>query len=159
MADVGDDVWMGEALELARTAAAEQEIPVGAVIVRDQKIIGRGYNQPIKSNDPSAHAEMVAIRDACSALANYRIPNTTLYVTIEPCTMCLGAIVHARIDQVVFAAKEPKAGALTSHPEALDADYFNHKIEWYGGVCESEANALMQAFFKQRRQAKAEGPG
>ena len=149
---------MREALAQAQLAASENEIPVGAIIVDEQQIIGWGWNKSIKKLDPTAHAEVVAIRDACQSKKNYRLPNTTLYVTIEPCTMCLGAIMHARIQRVVFAATEPKAGVLASHPQVLDAGYFNHKIEWSGGVLETEANTLMRNFFQQRRASKKHKP-
>ncbi len=150
-----DDVkWMREALTLARQAQLENEVPVGAVVVCDDRIIGRGWNHPIGACDPTAHAEVVALRQAAGKERNYRLPGATLYATIEPCAMCLGAIVQARISRVVFAAREPKAGMLASHPQLLEAGVFNHQVVWEGGVCETEAAELMQAFFQARREAK-----
>ena len=106
--------WMRAALVLARQAAAHDEVPVGAVVVRDNRIVGRGFNQPISQRDPTAHAEIIALRDAAQTLGNYRLPRCTLVVTLEPCTMCAGALVHARIEQLIFGAKEPRAGAICS---------------------------------------------
>lgn len=150
-----DDIrWMQEALTLARQAKQENEVPVGAVLVRDNQILGRGWNHPIGACDPTAHAEVVALRQAAEQERNYRIPGAVLYVTIEPCAMCLGAIVQARVSRVVFAAREPKAGVLASHPQLLQADIFNHQVGWNEGVCEAEAAELMQSFFQARREAK-----
>ena len=146
--------WMQEALLLAKQAAAADEVPVGAIVVADGQIIGKGFNEPIRTCDPTAHAEIVAIRNASQAQKNYRLPKTTLYVTIEPCTMCLGAMIHARIDNVIFGAQEPRAGALVSHPSLLDAEYYNHQLSFLGGVLESDCAALMQSFFKARRNRK-----
>ncbi|WP_028882831.1 tRNA adenosine(34) deaminase TadA [Teredinibacter turnerae] len=151
---LNDEHWMTEALVLARQAAAQGEVPVGAVVVQDGTIIGRGSNNPIGSCDASSHAEICALRDAGQRQKNYRLPNATLYVTIEPCTMCLGAIVHARIARVVFGAQEPKAGVLESNPELLSANYFNHEFEWSGGVCAQECSEVIQQFFKFRRESK-----
>ncbi|TVZ39582.1 tRNA(adenine34) deaminase [Alteromonadaceae bacterium 2753L.S.0a.02] len=146
--------WMCAALKLARRAGNQGEVPVGAVIVQNDKIIGSGYNQPITSCDATGHAEIQAIRNAGIATQNYRLPGATLYVTIEPCTMCLGAIVHARLSQVVFGACEPKAGVLKSNPVLLRENIFNHTFEWLGGVCESQCAEEMQNFFSFRRSAK-----
>lgn len=151
---LNDEHWMTEALVLARQAAAQGEVPVGAVVVQDGAIIGRGSNNPIGSCDASSHAEICALRDAGQRQKNYRLPNATLYVTIEPCTMCLGAIVHARIARVVFGAQEPKAGVLESNTELLSANYFNHEFEWSGGVCAQECSEVIQQFFKFRRESK-----
>lgn len=150
-----DDIfWMKKAIELAQEAYRIGEVPVGAIVVKGEEIVGRGWNQPISNNDPSAHAEVVAIRDAAAKLVNYRIPDTTLYVTIEPCTMCLGTIVHARIARVVFGATEPKAGVLCSHSNVLESGIFNHSPDWAGGVCEAECSEIIQEFFRQRRERK-----
>lgn len=152
--DSNDIKWMQEALALARQAEQENEVPVGAVVVRDNVILGRGWNHPIGACDPTAHAEVVALRQAASREHNYRLSGAVLYVTIEPCAMCLGAIVQARVSKVVFAAREPKAGVLISHPQLLQADIFNHQVCWQEGVCKAEAIELMQTFFQTRRDAK-----
>ena len=123
-----DHVWMQKALALAEQAEAAGEVPVGAVIVRDGKLIGEGFNQPITTCDPTSHAELVALRHACQQEKNYRLPGATLYVTLEPCTMCAGALVHARIQEVVFAAKEPKAGALVSTQEFFASTQLNYHV-------------------------------
>lgn len=147
---------MREALQLAQQAAAVGEVPVGAVLVRDDAIIGRGYNSPISGSDPSAHAEIQAIRNAALAVGNYRLPDTTLYVTIEPCTMCVGAIVHARVGRVVFGATEPKAGVAMSNDCLFDSPYFNHRVSVEGGVLAEECASLMSDFFRRRREQKRE---
>ncbi|WP_416456005.1 tRNA adenosine(34) deaminase TadA [Saccharophagus degradans] len=149
-----DEHWMREALKLAELAAAEHEVPVGAVVVRDNKILGSGFNTPISGCDPTAHAEITALRQAAKNEHNYRLPDATLYVTIEPCTMCLGAIMHARVARVVYGATEPKAGVIYSNPVWQQGGFFNHQVEWCGGVLANEATALIQQFFKQRREAK-----
>ena len=154
MTDSDDIRWMQEALTLARRAKQENEVPVGAVVVRDNRILGGGWNHPIGACDPTAHAEVLALRQAAGREGNYRLPGAELYVTIEPCAMCLGAIVQARIDRVIFAAREPKAGVLASHPQLLQANIFNHRVCWKEGVCEAESAELMQAFFHARREAK-----
>src|SRR5690554_7555087 len=130
--------WMQRALALARQGEALGEVPVGAVIVRAGEIIGEGFNQPISSNDPTAHAEIVALRDAARRAGNYRLPGSVLYVSIEPCVMCCGALVHARVEQVVFGAREPKAGAVCSHLGLLEAESFNHRVAWEEGVLADE---------------------
>ena len=142
---------MRQALDLAIQAAEIEEVPVGAVVVADGQVIGRGFNCPISTNDPTAHAEIVAIRDAAKTTGNYRLSGCDLYVTIEPCTMCLGAMLHARIKRVIFGALEPRAGAFASNPILMDADHFNHSIEWGGGVLEQECSELIKDFFKGRR--------
>ena len=149
-----DEHFMQLALQQARLGGGLGEVPVGAVLVLEGEIIGAGFNCPISTHDPSAHAEMVAIRAAAGHVGNYRLPGSTLYVTLEPCTMCVGALVHARVRRVVFAASEPKAGALKSARALMDAEqsgYFNHRFEWQGGVLEGEASEMLSAFFKQRR--------
>ena len=149
-----DEFFMRMALVQAEAAAALGEVPVGAVLVVEGQVIALGHNCPIKSHDPTAHAEIEAIRKAAREASNYRLDGATLYVTLEPCTMCVGALVHARVRRVVFAASEPKAGALKSARALMDAEqsgYFNHRFEWQGGVLESEASDMLSAFFKQRR--------
>lgn len=147
----GDERLMQRALELAGQAAAAGEVPVGALVVRDGEIIGEGFNQPISASDPTAHAEIVAIRDAAKHIGNYRLSGCQLYVTIEPCTMCVGAMIHARIGEVVFGAPEPRAGALQSQLELADREHFNHRLNWRGGVLAEDCAAVMKAFFRQRR--------
>ena len=139
------------ALVLARQAAQHDEVPVGAVVVRDNQILGRGFNQPIGLHDPTAHAEIMAIRDAAQTVGNYRLPGCTLVVTVEPCTMCAGALVHARIEQLIFGAKEPRAGAVCSSARVLDNLGLNHKVTVVKGVLEKECKALMSGFFQGRR--------
>jgi tRNA(adenine34) deaminase len=146
-----DKVWMQEALVLARKAEEEGEVPVGAVLVQDNKILGQGWNRPVASHDPSAHAEIQAIRHAGSLVGNYRLPGSTLYVTLEPCTMCAGAIIHARIKRLVFGAYDPRTGAIESVAQILDQSHHNHKTEYQGGVMESECSQLLKAFFAAKR--------
>ena len=143
--------WMLAALVLARQAAQKDEVPIGAVVVRDKQIVGRGFNQPIGRHDPTAHAEIMALRDAAQTLGNYRLPGCTLVVTVEPCTMCAGALVHARIEQLIFGAKEPRAGAVCSSARVLDNLGLNHKVTVIEGVLEKECKALMSGFFQGRR--------
>lgn len=143
--------FMRLAIAEAEQGALQGEVPVGAVLVQDGKIIGRGFNQPISSNDPSAHAEMVAIRQAAEALGNYRLPGSTLYVTLEPCTMCAGLLVHSRIARLVFGASEPRAGAVISRAQVLDQSWMNHRMQVEGGVLAEECGALLSAFFRNRR--------
>ena len=142
---------MRAALDEARKAQAAGEVPVGAIVVIESRIVGSGFNQPIASNDPTAHAEVMAVREAARAVGNYRLTGATVYVTVEPCMMCVGAMVHARVDAVVFGTTEPKAGALVSAQRAHEAPGLNHRLKVRGGVCEDECRALMQAFFKERR--------
>jgi len=144
--------WMKRALGLAQEAAGHGEVPVGAVIVRDGQLIGEGYNQPISSVDPTAHAEIIALRHAAGIKKNYRLPGSTLFVTIEPCTMCVGAMIHARVDTVVFGAREPKAGALLSNLQLHQQDHYNHRLKVVEGVLEHECSALMGDFFRSRRE-------
>lgn len=142
---------MHEALVLAKHARDQKEVPVGAVVVRDHKIIGKGWNQPITNNDPTAHAEIVALRDAANAIGNYRLVDTTLYVTLEPCLMCVGAILHARINKLVFAAFDPKTGAAGSVFNLIEDTRHNHTIEVHGGLLEDESAKFLRSFFKARR--------
>lgn len=146
-----DQRFMGEALALAAQGAALGEVPVGALLVRDGEVIGSGFNCPISRHDPSAHAEMVAIRAAAEALQNYRLPGSTLYVTLEPCSMCAGLIVHARIQRVVFGAAEPRAGVALSRGQFFAQDFLNHRVLVEGGVLAEECGAVLKAFFKARR--------
>jgi tRNA(adenine34) deaminase len=146
-----DEKWMARALDLAARAAAEGEVPVGAVLVRNGTVLGEGYNSPIGSRDPSAHAEINALRCAASAAGNYRLPGSTLYVTIEPCTMCVGALIHARVETLVFGAREPRAGAVVSRLELMAALHYNHRIQWREGVLATRCGDLMRTFFRSRR--------
>jgi tRNA(adenine34) deaminase len=143
--------WMQRAFDLAKKAEAQDEVPVGAVIVLNDQIIGEGWNQPISSDDPTAHAEIMALRDAGKKIGNYRLPNTTLYVTLEPCTMCAGAIIHARLSRLVYAVDDPKTGACGSVFNLLQTDKLNHKVEIEKGVMEEECRSLIQSFFKEKR--------
>ncbi len=144
--------WMRRALALADQAGARGEVPVGAVVVRDGDLLGEGWNQVISARDPSEHAERVALRNAAVWAGNYRLPGATLYVTMEPCTMCAGALVHARVELLVFGAREPRAGVICSTCSLLDEPRFNHRVNWQEGVLAEEAGDLLQAFFRKRRQ-------
>ena len=146
-----EDHWMRHALELAKKAEVEDEVPVGAVIVRDNKIIAEGWNRPIIANDPTAHAEINAMRAAAKTLGNYRLADVDLYVTLEPCVMCAGAIIHARLRRVVFGAHDPRAGAAGSVFEILGTDRLNHQVEVVGGVLATECAAILQNFFRNKR--------
>lgn len=146
--------FMQAALEFARKAAAAGEVPVGAVVVCDGVIVGRGFNQPILGHDPTAHAEIMALRDAAQAAKNYRLPGCTLYVTIEPCAMCFGAAVHARIEHIVYGATEPKSGCIDSNLHLQRQTCFNHQVQCTAGVLEQECGALISEFFARRRQQK-----
>lgn len=148
---MNDEYWMQEALDLARQAEQLGEVPVGALVVREGVKLGAGFNQPLSSHDPTAHAEIMALRATAATLQNYRLPGTTLYVTIEPCTMCLGAMIHARVERLVFAAREPRAGAVCSHFRLLDSGAYNHRMTWTEGVLAEDSAALLQRFFRQRR--------
>lgn len=146
-----ETAYMRQALALGAIGAARGEVPVGAVVVLDGTVVGEGYNQPIGSHDATAHAEIVAIRDAGRRLGNYRLTGATLYVTIEPCQMCVGAMVHARIARVVYGTPEPRAGAIESAMRAHEHPAMNHRLSAHGGVLEDECRAAMQAFFRDRR--------
>jgi tRNA(adenine34) deaminase len=146
-----DATFMSRALELARAAEAAGEVPVGAVIVRDGQIIGEGSNRPIGAHDPTAHAEIVALRAAAATVGSYRLLDTTLYVTLEPCAMCAGAMVHARVKRLVFAARDPKAGAAGSVFDIVRHPALNHSIDCEEGVLGEECAALLKDFFKARR--------
>ncbi len=142
---------MRAALEQARLALAAGEVPIGAVIVLDDRVIAAGYNQPIHAIDPTAHAEILALRAAARAVNNYRLTDAVLYVTVEPCLMCVGALVHARVREVVYGATEPKSGALVSAARAHETPGLNHRFAVIGGVLEAECREMIQAFFKARR--------
>lgn len=146
-----DERWMRRALELARLAEESGEVPVGAVVVRDDGMIGEGWNRSIASNDPTAHAELVALRAAASRVRNYRLPDATLYVTLEPCPMCAGAIVHARVGRVVYGAPDPKAGAAGSVFNLLDSPALNHCAQLTAGVLRAECSEQLRRFFQSRR--------
>ena len=148
-----DAQFMAEALEQARLGAQLGEVPVGAVLVRDGEVLGRGFNQPIASRDPSAHAEMVALRAAARAVDNYRLPGSTLYVTLEPCSMCAGLIVHARVARLVYAASEPRAGVASSRGQFFQQDFLNHRVLVEGGLLAEESAELLRGFFRARRSS------
>lgn len=150
-----DTRWMRHALALAERAAGEGEVPVGAVLVAaDGSLLAEGWNRPIALHDPTAHAEIAAMRAGAVALGNYRLTGTTLYVTLEPCPMCAGAIIHARIARLVFGARDPKAGAVHSLYDLIAAPRLNHVVAWSGGVLEDECGLMLRAFFKARRNAR-----
>ena len=142
---------MAEALELARKAEANGEVPVGAIVVVDGQVRGRGFNSPIRLMDPTAHAEMLALREAGASIGNYRLEGATLYSTLEPCVMCAGAIIHSRVSRLVFGARDPKAGAVNSVYDVIGRPRLNHVIEWSGGLLEEECGALLREFFRSRR--------
>lgn len=146
-----DQEFMRLALELAAEGAALGEVPVGAVLVQHGQVIGRGFNRPISGSDPSAHAEMVAIRAAAQAASNYRLPRSTLYVTLEPCSMCAGLIVHSRVSRVVYGALEPKAGVVQSQGRFFEQGFLNHRVMFEGGVLAEECGRILSDFFKARR--------
>jgi tRNA(adenine34) deaminase len=146
-----DRQFMQHALDQAKLAAAAGEVPVGAVLVRDGQIISTGFNQPIANSDPSAHAEMMALRAAAQKESNYRLPGTTLYVTLEPCTMCAGSMLHARLDRVVFGATDPKTGAAGSVLNVFSEKQINHQTQVEGGIMGEECGQILRDFFKERR--------
>lgn len=152
-----DERWLDHALELAQRGAAEGEVPVGAVVVRDGEVLGEGWNRPVGSHDPTAHAEIVALRAAAEQLGNYRLSGATLYVTIEPCTMCAGALVHARIARLVYGAPEPRSGAIRSSARALETPGLNHQVDVCSGIRAEAAARLMQDFFRAKRGATDKG--
>ncbi|MDO9451384.1 MAG: tRNA adenosine(34) deaminase TadA [Stagnimonas sp.] len=146
-----DTYWMRRAMALAQRAATEGEVPVGAVLVKDGVLLGEGYNRPITDHDPSGHAEMIALRAAAKNVGNYRLTGTTLYVTLEPCVMCAGAITHARVQRLVFGAADPKAGAVHSLYDVIANPRLNHQVAWTGGVLEAECGQVLRDFFRARR--------
>lgn len=149
-----DEYWMRRCMALAEKAADAGEVPVGAVVVHDHQLIAEAFNQPISTHDPCAHAEILALRSAGQAIKNYRLSDCTLYVTLEPCSMCAGALVHSRVARLVYGATEPKAGAIESQTEFLNSEFLNHRLEWQGGVLAEETSAQLSAFFKRRREQK-----
>jgi tRNA(adenine34) deaminase len=146
-----DELWMEEALRSAQRALEAGEVPVGAVVVCDGRILGRGWNRNIGDSDPTAHAEIVALREAAAAIGNYRLEECALFATIEPCAMCAGALVHARIRRLVYGADDPKAGAVHSVMQVLNHPHLNHKVEVRSGVLAGRSAQLLQTFFKSRR--------
>jgi tRNA(adenine34) deaminase len=148
---MNDEEWMRYAIRLAQRAEQQGEVPVGALLVHGNRCIAEGWNQPIQNNDPTAHAEIVALRTAGQAIQNYRLIDTTLYVTLEPCVMCMGAIAHARVKRLVFGAFDPKRGAVCHALQLSDAPFLNHRIDWLGGVLEQTCAELLTDFFKARR--------
>ena len=146
-----DRQFMQQALDQAKLAAAAGEVPVGAVLVRGGQVISTGFNQPITNSDPSAHAEMMALRAAAQSESNYRLPGTTLYVTLEPCTMCAGAMLHARVERVVFGASDPKTGAPGSVLNVFSEKQINHQTQVEGGIMGEECGQVLRDFFKERR--------
>lgn len=152
-----DLFWMQHALELAQRAESEGEVPVGAVLVLDDQVVGEGWNRPISDNDPTAHAEIMALRSAAKKLNNYRLLETTLYVTLEPCIMCSGAIIHSRVKRVVYGALDPKAGAAQSAFTILGTDKLNHQVNVDGGVLAKECGEILTTFFKKKRHEKKRG--
>jgi tRNA(Arg) A34 adenosine deaminase TadA len=149
--DQQDAAWMAEALQLAAQAASEEEVPVGAIVVKDGVVIGRGWNRNIALQDPSAHAEILAMREAGEFLGNHRLSGCTLYVTLEPCPMCAGAMIHARLERVVFGARDPKTGAAGGKFDLLDHPAHNHVVSISGGCLAEESSSMLKHFFKQRR--------
>jgi tRNA(adenine34) deaminase len=146
-----DLYWMQSALRLAQAAAEQQEVPVGAILTLEDKIIGEGYNSPIDHRDPTAHAEILALREGARRLKNYRLPETTLYVTLEPCLMCVGALVHARVKRVVFGACDPKGGAVVSVFSLGESHLLNHQVDYQGGLLSEKCGHLLSDFFRARR--------
>lgn len=153
MAEFDNNYWMQQAIEMAKKAEQSDEVPVGAVIVKDNKIIGTGHNQVINNNDATAHAEIQAIRNAGKKIDNYRIVNSKLYVTLEPCMMCVGAIVHARISEIIFGAYDPKTGMAGTQDNCFEKPYHNHQVEIQGGVLEAECAELLKVFFRRKRSS------
>jgi len=154
---MSDELWMEEALREAHRALVMGEVPVGAVVVHDGSIIGRGSNRPLSDNDPTAHAEVLALREAGKAIGNYRLLDCDLYVTVEPCAMCAGAITHARIRRLIYGAEDAKAGAVHSMFQVLNHPKLNHKVEVDAGVLAARCMELLQTFFRERRKGDASG--
>jgi tRNA(adenine34) deaminase len=146
-----DEAWMRQAMALAVRAAAEGEVPVGALVVRDGAVLGEGWNRPIATHDPTAHAEILALRAAAAMAGDYRLGGATLYVTLEPCPMCAAAMAHARIERLVFGAWDPRQGAAGSAFNLVAADAMNHRVDAFGGVLSEECGALLRGFFAGRR--------
>ncbi len=150
-----DEIWMEEALREAQRALALGEVPVGAVVVYEGRVVGRGCNRPLINNDPTAHAEIIALREAGQAVSNYRLLDCDLYVTVEPCAMCAGAITHARIRRLIYGAEDPKAGAVHSMLQVLNHPKLNHQVEVASGVLAARCMDLMQTFFREKRKAES----
>ncbi len=148
---INDEAWMRHAIRLAQFAEQQGEVPVGAVLVKNGQCLSESWNSPIYHDDPTAHAEIMAIRAAGKKLKNYRLIDTTLYVTLEPCVMCMGAIIHARISRLVFGANDPKRGAVCHALKLADADFVNHKVNWTGGILATECSNLLKEFFHSKR--------
>ncbi|MCK2147851.1 MULTISPECIES: tRNA adenosine(34) deaminase TadA [Marinobacter] len=149
-----DEAWMARALELAAQAASVGEVPVGAIVVLDGREVGAGFNAPITGCDPTAHAEIRALRDAAARIGNYRLSGATLYVTLEPCTMCVGAIVHSRVSRLVYGATEPKAGAVESARRTLEEPHLNWSVEAVAGVLQQQCSSIISEFFSARRKER-----
>ena len=145
------ELWMQEALVEARKAESEGEVPVGAVVLLNDKIVGRGHNHSIRTHDPTAHAEILALRHAAHNMRNYRLPGSIMVVTIEPCVMCAGALIHGRIEEVIYGAADPKSGALHSHFHLAEAPQLHHRIQVTSGILEDQCSALLKTFFESRR--------
>lgn len=150
-----DEIWMRLAIQEAYKARESDEVPVGAVVVCDNQVVGKGHNRPITDSDPTAHAELIALRAAAVHLKNYRLPGCTLYVTLEPCQMCAGAMVHARIDRLVYAVRDVKTGAVESRFNALQQEYLNHRVDVTSGVMELECSTILSSFFREKRKQKS----
>lgn len=146
-----DEAWMRHAIRLAQRAESQGEVPVGAIIVKDNRCIAEGWNLPIANHDPTAHAEIIALRQAGQSLQNYRLLDATLYVTLEPCVMCMGAISHARVKRLVFGAFDPKRGAVCNALQLTEAPFLNHRVEWQGGILAATCGELLRDFFRSRR--------
>jgi len=151
MVSTRDEYWMQRALMLAQYAANAGEVPIGAVLIRNDEVLAEGHNSPISTQDPTAHAEIVVLRKGAEIINNYRLLDTTLYVTLEPCMMCAGAMVHARIKRLVYGANDPKAGAIMTMLQALDQPFLNHHVEHAGGLLVQQCGALLSRFFQERR--------
>ena len=151
MDSIAAELWMREALEEAQKAGAEGEVPIGAIVLLNEKIIGRGHNSPIRKHDPTAHAEILALRNAAHNTSNYRIPGSILVVTIEPCIMCVGAMIQARVEEVIFGAPDPKGGAIQSCFHLAEANQLNHRIRATSGILGEECGELLKSFFAIRR--------
>mgnify|MGYP006103714953 CR=1 FL=1 len=147
-----DEKWMKVAINEAKLAMKKNEIPVGAILVQNEKLIASAHNEPIKKNDPTAHAEIQVLRKAGKIMKNYRFPNSTLYATLEPCTMCFGAMIHARIDRIVFGASDSKTGVCGSTIDLIHQKFYNHSIDIHGGILENECKELLSSFFKELRR-------
>lgn len=151
--------WMGRAIELAQEAERKGEVPVGAILIINDELVATGHNEPISTNDPTAHAEIVTLRRAAREIGNYRLPESTLYVTLEPCAMCIGAILHARISRLVYGADDPKAGAVQSVHNILEESEIKHSLEWKGGVLSPECGDILREFFRIKRLKSTEKKG